>query len=272
MTFIAGLGGLVLAASWLLAPAAWAQGPGVQTMPKAPTPGDLNEVDEVDEESEGARKDTFPEEDPSGSALVESEVLALSQTEVRSRFRYGAALALGSLRPWETYAIEGGAILNHLWYLAMTGGAGRLSTSGMDGGRGYDLNVDSRTVGVDGRWFAPRLDGLSVATYLGYTSWTGRVAFQGGGDELDDEETVAADRRVSVPFEATGLSTALSVAFSWLWDRGIYLEWTVMGVGRTWLVSGSVPHGDDFATAAVRRDLEHVVFFGLADLKIGCFF
>lgn len=266
--------------------AALAQGPGVQTMPKAPQKDDVQEVEDVDGGSGfDAAKAGKSEIDAAGAAddpayqdEVEREALALSQSEMRARFRYLVALAVGNARAWETYALEGGAPLGADAVVSLFAGTGKLSASGIEDDAAYDLTVQARSTGVDYRWYVPRLDGLSLSTSVGYVAWSGKVDPQGAdGDELlDDGEEDAAeastDPRLTSGFEATGLFVGVGAAVSWLWESGIYLEWTLVGLRKSKVLESSFDRDSDLAEKVAARDLERMAFYGLANLKLGYFF
>jgi hypothetical protein len=279
---IAALCAVSLAASTV----ARAQGPGVHTMPKAPQKDDVLEVEEVDggtgfDAAKTGRSEldaAGAAEDPAFRDEVEREALALSQAEMRARFRYLVALSVGNARAWETYALAGGAPVSQEAVVTLFAGTGRLSSSGLEDDAAYDLTVEARSTGVEYRWFVPRLDGLSLSASTGYVAWSGKVDPQGAeGDDLlggedPDAAVDSADPRLTSGFEATGLFVGLGAAVSWLWENGVYLEWTLVGLRKTKVLESTFDRDSDLAEKVAVRDLERVAFYGLANLKVGYFF
>jgi hypothetical protein len=219
------------------------------------SPSDEGDVDEVEEMPvSSGPPSTAVVKTPPEEASALSDELGFSHEELRSRFDYLVAAGLGSGRPWQGYGLEMGAVV--------------AKESGILEERAYDVTGKARSAGASLRLFSSHFTHLSVEGILGYASWEGRVDPHGS----DEDEVESAADKLSSGFRATGAFAGLAVGLTWVWESGLFLEWTPVGMRVSKMLQKDYDRDNASVDKAVKFAVERASFYGLTNLKVGYLF
>lgn len=199
------------------------------------------------------------------SVAPDNEVLLeLEQFEIQEGFERGVALGLGVIAPWQKIAVHGLARAGtHRFWTANLGG-GNFDMNGVHDARTYLLTIDTYSLVLGHRWMMARLLPFFVEPMFGYGAWHGRVEPKGSDPATD---TVAATLDSS--FSASGLMVGAQVGLFWVWENGVFLEYSIFRVGRGLPFNHAYSTRSDASRAAVRENLEHWYAWGFANLTLG---
>ncbi len=241
----------------------------MQPMPENPDDNDLDEVDELVDDGEFLPR--ADEGDKSANVKridkVQADELKLSHDEVRGRFVYFLSAAVGSSKPWQAYTFDAGVVVRPDQVAGAFAGGGPEHLAGIVDEKSYDLKLSTRSAGGTWRYFFHKIEGLSVETLAGYSAWDGNVTPHGSDDVIPDEED-----KLTSSFHATGAYVGVSGAITWLWDSGLYLEWTLCGATKAKVFQIDYSRNSEPVKKAVENDLERASFYGLNNFKVGMFF
>lgn len=265
--------GLVVAVHAAAVESASAQSLSPSPVPEGLGPDDVDEVEDVVEDSE-----SLPRSDSAGEGAItrdrvaaieamQAKELALSNDEERARRAYGVGLSLGTTRPWLTYAFDAYALISPAWTFGMYAGGGRLVQPGEALSQTYDLQVETRAFGLSGRRYFQRLDGVSLEMLLGYAGWEGKLSPQGSdAARTDDTE------KLSAGFTATGVVAGLGLRLDWVFANGFALDWLVVGARVGHVLTQDLTRDSAASGRAVKRDLERGALYGLTNIRVDYLF
>lgn len=269
-TYVATLLGLILTH----APRATAQVPDIAPIPRGSEPGDVEEVDDVVDDAEVLPRgddDPATQESEANVDAIERmhrDELSYSNDEIRSRYAGGLSVTLGSTRPWQTYSIDAFFLPRSEVAYGLYAGGGSVTQNGVAFEQTYDLTVQTRAFGVSGRYHFKRLKRISIEALLGYAAWNGRFTPHDGNE---DEATIDPTK-VSSSYRATGLAFGFDCVIDWVWESGVFLDWTPVGVRRSRVLQVDLSRGDASVTRHVTRDLERAAFYGITNVRVGYLF
>jgi hypothetical protein len=274
-----------------------AQGPLPPQFPTEAEPSDVDEVEEVVPDNEVLLPDEAGAEDrtPEGDVIApesepddepvdgapdsggkprlhniksaQFEELAPSQEEVRGRYAYGAAVALGTALPWQSYSLSFYRLLSERWAAGLYVGGGAFSDSGTLDEQSYDLKIRSRSAGVDGRYYFGGLQRLSLQASLAYAAWSGNVE-----PNSADDENPASEEKLATAYDASGVTTGLGAVVTWLWNGGFYIDWTPVGIRKSWIFQKDQTRDSALGDKLVRQKVERPFFFGVTNIRFGMLF
>jgi hypothetical protein len=174
---------------------------------------------------------------------------------------------MGHAMPWQGYSVEALALLRPDLAVGVYGGGGGFHTSGIQNEKSYDLAMETHGAGVAGRFWFERLEKLSLAAAAGYTTWSGSISPHGS-----EEPDVDPQDKLSAAFRASGLVAGLSAGLTWIWDSGLFLQWTPVGIEMSRALSKDYSRDSTIVRDAVTSNLQRTGFYGLIDLEFGYFF
>jgi hypothetical protein len=252
-----------------VAPVAAAQVNVIPTIPPSPKASDLDEPDDIVPESEFLPADGEDDADGTVAEINRQQAKELREThaEIRGRHDYALSLGLGSSKPWQVLTVEAASLAVPGFELGIYAGTGHFTSSSIVSEKSYDLQVSSRSAGVSARYHFSRLQGLSVETVLGYGAWEGHVTLYGADEDVEDDPD-----KVTAGFNGNGVVFGLSTALTWLWDNGVFLEWTPIGVRRTKLLQKDLTRDTDAVRRAVSNTVERPALYVLTNLELGYLF
>ena len=185
-------------------------------------------------------------------------------SERRAQLGRGIAFSLGSARPWQRSSLALYQAFDEWTNFGIFAGLGQGSRDGRMTLRSFDLNLDARVIGLMAqRWFKES-DHLRVEGSLGYVTWDGRLTPRG---QVEGEETV--DDSLSTGFLASGLYVSASLQYSWIFASGWTLDWTILGVQKSYVLKLDQSRPSGFGGSAIRLGLTGAELFGLTGLGIG---
>lgn len=228
--------------------------------------GDVEEVEEMPASSGPPSTEVVKTPPDEVSAL--SDELRFSHEELRSRFDYLVAAGLGSGRPWQGYGLEMGSIVAKDFVAGLFVGGGSFEESGILEERAYDVRGRTRSAGGSLRLFSSHFTHLSVEGILGYASWEGSVDPHGS----DEEEVETAAHKLSSGFRATGVFAGIAAGFAWVWESGLFLEWTPVGMRVSKMLQKDYDRDNASVDKAVKFAVERASIYGLTNLKVGYLF
>jgi hypothetical protein len=195
--------------------------------------------------------------------------LSLSNEELRSRFKYDVAIGIGSTIPWQAYTVEAAFLYDPRTAAGFFGGSGRYSDVGqIADAKAYDIDFNTNSFGVFGRYYFSRLSPLAVQAMFGYANWSGSITPRG----TDTLEQNSDAERLASSFTANGFFTGLSAIVSGVWESGVLVEWTAIGVHKSWLWKRDLIRDSDELRHVMDRNIENAHLFGFSDIKVGyCF-
>ncbi len=242
-------------------------------LPEAPAASDVNEVEDIPgDEDSLLGSDTAPEtaevrRHQDEIKLTQARELSLSDREIRSRFNYGMALAYGPTRPWQNYSLEGFTMPDARYASGLYAGVGTLKQPGIGQEKAYDIDLTSRSAGVFARYFFSRLEGLYIEGEGGYAVWSGRMTPH--GSDIQDPQM---QEKLTDSFDMSGMVIGAAAALHWVWENGLLVEWTMIGMRRSWVLQKQLGRGSATVERIVTRDIQRAEFFGLTNIKIGYMF
>lgn len=261
------------------APGASAQGPLPPAFPNSPDASDVDEVEEVVSDSEVLLPDELNGDEAKGRDGSSQRVgkikstqdaeLSYTQEEVRGRFKYGAAAAIGTAMPWQNYSLSWFKLLEPQWAVGLYVGGGQFRDSGTTDNHAFDMKIGSRSTGVEGHYYFSGFDNLSLVGTLAYAIWDGNVTPSGADDATEGED--AGDVLTS-SFDASGLAVGFGAALTWLWDSGFYIDWTPVALRRSWIVQKDQSRESDFVDKVIEQKIERPFFFGVSNIRLGYLF
>lgn len=248
----------------MVAPA-WAQ----VTYEPLGDPSATDDVDEVEELPPALEPpSTAVQEVASGDANVLPEELRFSQDELRSRFDFFVAAAVGSAKPWQGYTLEMGVMLTKDALASLGVGGGSFKESGFLDERAYDVKGKSRGLVGSLRWYSSHFPHLAGEAVIGYAAWEGRVDPKGS----DVQEVEPDERKLSSGFRANGVFAGLAVGLTWIWDNGLLLDWTPVGMQVSRMQQKDYDRDTDQIDRAVKFAVERPSLYGLMNFKLGYIF
>jgi hypothetical protein len=128
--------------------------------------------------------------------------------------------------------------------------------------------VDSSHFGFSGRYYPT--DSLPVFTsaLLALSKWSGRIKATG----IDIAEEEPALDQISTSFHAQGLSAAIAIGCSGLWENGFFLEYTFVGIGLSKITGETIARNRNQSTKILEDSLENPLGFGFLNIAAGYFF
>ncbi len=263
----------------LLAACLWGWGGSARAQMSFPNgvPPPSNESRDVDEVEEVVPEDEFlpldeKEDELNGAqvdkiAKAQKEELALSTSELRARHDYLMSVSIGPSKPWQTYSLELASLVRDDVAIGVYAGSGDRRDSGIIDEKAYDLRIKARSAGVSARYFLTRLERLSFEADLGYGTWDATVTPHGSDDlVLDDAQ------KLSAGFRGHGPIFGVSAVLSWIWENGVFLEWTPVGARWSRTLAKDFTRESELGRRAILRALERAAFYGLTNLRIGFLF
>jgi len=177
------------------------------------------------------------------------------------------AVGGGLVEPWQKYAVEAAFVATPYRMFSLYAGGGHFALAGTTSQKSYDISMDTNGIGMACRFFFANLEHVSVESSLGYAFWNGHITPHGSDDLVKDESA-----KLGSSFHVGGGFVGLSTALTWVWDSGIYLEWTPIGAAWAHLFTKDFSRQSDAAKSAVTGEIQEGRLYGLAALKIGYFF
>jgi hypothetical protein len=262
---LAHLGALLAALA--VVPRARAQG----TYTPVPFPHPEDELDEVDDLPDSDPSRPAGEDTESGREL-EADTLGLHDDEIRGPLRYGVRLVVGTGLPWEFYSFGFDAVTSPEGVFGTFAGLGRYEGTGNFQEKAYDLNFDARSVGASYTHHFVRLEGLTISALAGYVDFSGRVTPHGTTDDADPAFDPAAEDALTTSFSSRGVFVGSAAGLTWLWTNGWHVDWTLVGVRKTFLFGTDYSRDSATARRAVSRDIAQPAFYGLTNIGVGLYF
>lgn len=242
--------------------------PNAQPVPLAP-----QQAGSGQKEAEGKAFDWDPLEELDGyeEARTPEELaqeLSPAALELREKFQQGIHLGLGASKPWTTAHFEYHyKIRPNLWTSAHYG-IGGSNLSGKWQQSDYDLSVDSSHFGISGRYYPTESLPVFTSALLALSKWSGRIKATG----IDLQEEEPALDQISTSFHAQGLSAALAIGCSGLWENGFFLEYTFVGIGLSKITGETIARNRNQSTKILEDSLESPMGFGFLNIAAGYFF
>jgi hypothetical protein len=185
-------------------------------------------------------------------------------SERRAQLGRGIALSIGSARPWQRSSLALYQGFDEWTNFGIFAGFGQGSRDGRMTLRSFDLNLEARVIGLMVQRWLKEPDHLRVEGALGYVTWDGRLTPRGqveGEDSLEDS--------LSTGFLASGLFVSASLQYSWIFDGGWTLDWTILGVQKSYVLKLDQSRPSGYGGSAIRLGLTGSELFGLTGLGIG---
>ncbi|MEZ4743107.1 MAG: hypothetical protein R3B45_11795 [Bdellovibrionota bacterium] len=196
----------------------------------------------------------------------------MSQEELRQSFgdeeRMGLALGLGATRPWLFSSLSRYWVNHAEYFWELTVGLGKHRISGQKDHRHLEMVVDSRAIDVGYyRFFS--LD-LPITYNLGFglASWKGEV--NPSGVTLDEQDPAGDALRSG--YAASGIYLFLGIGLNFFWENGFYLQYTVVGLGKSKVFEHSLTQKTSSAEPIILKNLETGQSYGFTNVKLGWMF
>ena len=201
---------------------------------------------------------------PSGPGALTGEFdqlseLALNQEERRHTAAWGAAAALGESSLWMSAALRAYKFSNDdfAWTCAIGTGKYRVYQT-PEGHARFHFDMANAGVGIGGLWWPSHTFPLAVFSNVSAQSWSGRAV----SDSSDLDPAIT-----SGGFTAITVTADTGIMVFWLADSGMFWEWTVLGVGRSYVASARTD--GDVEGRALRRTLGDTRAFGIVNVGVG---
>ena len=147
-------------------------------------------------------------------------------------------------------------------------GGGSFEESGFLEEQAYDIKSKTRSMAATLRWYSSHFPHLALEGVLGYVTWEGRMDPKGS----DSEEVETDASRLSSGFRALGMTLGGAMAVTWIWDNGMVLDWTPVGIQLSRMHQKDYDRETDLLERAVKYAVERPAFYGMINLKLGYVF
>lgn len=192
--------------------------------------------------------------------------LALNDQELRLAHTKSLQIGLGEVRPWRTLSIAMGMPLGNDGYGGLDAGWGSQIRNGIFDKKTYDMKVVFQTVGLFGRIYFHKFPNLSYEPSLSLTQWSGDIS--PFGVEPEDPATES----LSGGFQAHGVTLGLNVVSTWFVADDVSIDWTFIGIKKSWLVDQSNTRKSSWISGVLHRVITTPQAYGLTTLAVGYWF
>lgn len=215
-------------------------------------------------------EDVLLEEEISVESSSEELAGGLSQPEidVMEEFDRGLALGLGSSRSWQIWQMSLYMMNkdNSLWVWSF--GTGTYTFSGVRDERFYRYSVHSKSLDGAFQYYFTDVAPVYVQLGGGFSYWKGDARTSGDlGEETPDNLNT-----LSSGFVAMGLDTFTGLGLSFASKKGLYFEYTLVGIGASYKLSSTFSQSMDKAELLIEDILESPRIWGFTNIKFGWFF
>jgi len=200
--------------------------------------------------------------------INEDRELSLSSVEILGQSTLGAAVGLGVVQPRQLASLTTHFNFRPGFYLLQGVGAGAWEMDGEEGSKRYRVSGTAKGVNFGGRYFFTSIAAFYADAALSYLFWQGDVKPVG----TDESATSAVVDKLNSGFSASG--PVLSSRFGWMrvWENGFFIDYCIFGAAKPLLVSTTYTRSSAETKAAVRRELEKPMIWGLVNISFGLFF
>lgn len=191
--------------------------------------------------------------------FVEAE-LSLNQEERREELRGATVLAvdLGDTLPWQRLGLAM-IRLEEAWLgWTISAGGGRFRTTGQLAGGAWQATVESRTLGGGGRWYPTGLTPVYLEGGAGLVSWNGVLTLNEGSGRWH--------------YNSHGINIYMSPGFSFVFESGLFLEYSVFRISRAWMLENSLTGKDKAAGSGLADELQRSYSWSFLNLRLGWVF
>ena len=190
--------------------------------------------------------------------------LALSQEEVRHSSRSGISVGAGEASQWMNIALRAYRFLNNDMAIGGSVGGGRFSAvESPEGHARFRMNLKGTGVAARGVWWPSHTLPLGCFSDIAVHKWSGRIGIDGGSADAEVAEGALS---------ATTLSGDAGLMVFWFGDSGIFLEWTIVGIGRSLILVATAPGQGSTEDHALRQYLASERAFGVVNIAVGYHF
>ena len=197
---------------------------------------------------------------------LEQEELSLSHDEIRNRYQYGVALTQGVVLPWQ---MRGGALYKlegeYASHLLSTGG-GHFSFYDSTTSRRDKTAFDSISLFYSYRVFFTEMMPIFFEGSVGYATWNGTF------EAMDLGLENAGGSEVASAFEASGAVTGINLGFMWPWENGIFVEYSLFRIGKSFILEDRYDAFDSIVRKRVQNQIESPLSWGYLNLRLGWLF
>lgn len=190
-----------------------------------------------------------------------------SQIEIREETSRSLGLGLFSNLPWQSINIQGGWTLSPKSSASAFIGGGAYTSENQKIGSGYQIDAVTKALGGEYRFFPSESFSFYISQLIGAVHVAGDVRLQGG---QTDEAAVSPQTQSS--FEAYGIFASVGLGVSHIWESGFFIDYSIVGLNKTYLVQKSLSNDDDSFSSKVKTDLEAAQIWGFINIKVGYFF
>lgn len=189
--------------------------------------------------------------------------LAYNAEERRLEHSQALLVGVGESRPWQTLTVAFGFPLGESSFWGLTSGVGSQSRNGLYQNKTYDMDVRFSSVGFFGRIYSTKFTNLSLEPSVSFHQWSGSVSPFGLDPDEENPEVLTAG------FQARGASLGVGFISTWFLSESISLDWTFVGLKKSWLISHSNTRSSRWIDGVTHRVFTSAQFFGLTSITIG---
>lgn len=201
----------------------------------------------------------------------ETGELALSAIEIREKRDGSLAIGFGTGDAWELLSLTGSFFYNRDWHFGGRMGGGPWRFTGDRDSRRYEINAVSRVTGLHARYFFTDMTPFYLQTGLGFSFFTGDVK-PVGGDGVEESSQEEANISLRSGFRSTAFYLSQQLGWQTNWESGFLIEFSIVGLSRTWFVQREFTKSADAAKSAVNSEMEGYQSWGLLNVRLGWLF
>lgn len=198
--------------------------------------------------------------------VTTAEEFSSSQEELRAGKQLGLGLSYGATAPWYALGLWGQYVRSPSLLYMFGIGSMKYKFTGTHELRSYTTTGKVQTAVAGGHYYPTDRLPFFLSGYVGYHFWSGDV--EAFGVDITNSKTA----ELATGYSAHGPSVGAGCGFSYLWAKGWYVEYALIGFGRSWVLSKALTQDDASAVPIVVRDIAKAYSWGFTNLSVGYFF